>query len=36
MKVEWKPLIWIVTLFLAAFFLPVGTSRFDNAVREAF
>lgn len=35
-KSEWKPLFWIVTLFLAAFYLPVGTSRFDNAVLEAF
>ncbi|RPI93957.1 MAG: hypothetical protein EHM32_07405, partial [Spirochaetales bacterium] len=35
-KSEWKPLFWIVALFFAAFYLPVGTSRFDNAVLEAF
>ncbi len=35
-KSEWKPLVWIVSIFLAAFYLPVGTGRFDNAVIEAF
>jgi uncharacterized membrane protein YraQ (UPF0718 family) len=35
-KSEWKPLFWIIALFLAAFYLPVGSSRFDNAVLEAF
>ncbi len=35
-KSEWKPLFWIIALFLVAFYLPVGTSRFDNAVQEAF
>jgi uncharacterized protein len=33
---EWKPLLWITAIFLAAYFLPVGIPRFDNAVREAF
>lgn len=33
---EWKPLLWITAVFLAAYFLPVGVARFDNAVREAF
>ena len=35
-KSEWKPLFWIAALFLVAFYLPVGTQRFDNAVIEAF
>ena len=33
---EWKPLAIIVAVFLACFYLPVGTQRFDNAVLEAF
>ncbi|MDH4318672.1 MAG: permease [Desulfobulbaceae bacterium] len=33
---EWKPALWILAGFLACFFLPVGTDRFDNAVLEAF
>lgn len=35
-KNEWKPLALIAGLFLACFYLPVGTPRFDNAVTEAF
>jgi len=35
-KEEWKPLLWIVGLFLAFFYLPIGIPRFDNAVMEAF
>jgi uncharacterized membrane protein YraQ (UPF0718 family) len=35
-KEEWKPLAIIVTVFLACFYLPVGTQRFDNAILEAF
>lgn len=35
-KSEWKPLVLIVGLFLACFYLPVGEPRFDNAVTEAF
>lgn len=35
-KTEWKALFWIVAIFLFAFYLPVGTLRFDNAVLEAF
>ncbi len=35
-KTEWKPLVLIAGLFLACFYLPVGTSRFDTAVTEAF
>lgn len=33
---EWKPLALIAGLFLACFYLPVGTPRFDNAIYEAF
>ena len=35
-KQEWKILVGLVAVFLAAYFLPVGTPRFDNAVTEAF
>lgn len=35
-RTEWKPLLLISAVFLAAYFLPVGLPRFDNAVREAF
>jgi uncharacterized membrane protein YraQ (UPF0718 family) len=35
-KSEWKPAVWIVGLFLACFYLPVGVPRFDSAVTEAF
>ena len=34
-KREWKPLAVIVAAFLASFYLPVGVSRFDNAVSES-
>lgn len=34
-KSEWKKLAVIVGVFLAFFYLPVGTERFDNAVMEA-
>jgi uncharacterized membrane protein YraQ (UPF0718 family) len=34
-KTEWKPLAWVLALFLACFFLPVGQPRFDNAVAES-
>jgi uncharacterized protein len=34
-KQEWKALFWMVAAFLAAYFLPVGRERFDNAVYEA-
>jgi len=32
---EWKPLAGIAAAFLALYHLPVGASRFDNAVLEA-
>lgn len=34
-KKEWKPLFLIIGLFLFSFYLPVGNSRFDNAVNES-
>ena len=34
-KSEFKILFWLIALFLLAFYLPVGHSRFDNAVFEA-
>jgi len=34
-KSEWKKLVGIIGVFLAIFYLPVGTERFDNAVMEA-
>ena len=34
-KSEWKNLAVIAGVFLALFYLPVGTERFDNAVMEA-
>ncbi len=34
-KNEWKKLAWIVTGFLACFYLPVGITRFDHALLEA-
>jgi uncharacterized membrane protein YraQ (UPF0718 family) len=35
-KDEWKKLAFIVGAFLVCFYLPVGTTRFDNAILEAF
>ncbi len=34
LKREWRPLVILVGLFLAFFYLPVGTTRFDHAVLE--
>ncbi len=31
---EWKPLAWILAVFLVLFYLPIGISRFDNALME--
>jgi len=33
---EWKKLALIAAVFLALFYIPVGTGRFDNALLEAF
>ena len=35
-KNEWKYLLLIIGVFLACFYLPVGSVRFDNAILEAF
>lgn len=35
-KEEWKKLVYIIAGFLACYYLPVGTGRFDNAVMESF
>ena len=29
---EWKPLAWVVGVFVAAYWLPIGSPRFDGAV----
>jgi len=34
-KSEWKPLAIIAIVFLACFYLPVGSQRFDNAITES-
>ncbi len=34
-KSEWKKLTIIIAAFLGCFYLPVGISRFDNAIMEA-
>jgi uncharacterized membrane protein YraQ (UPF0718 family) len=34
-KREWKILALMAVVFFAAFYLPVGTGRFDNAITEA-
>ena len=35
-KGEWRKLAFIVAIFLACFYLPIGNSRFDGAILEAF
>ncbi len=34
-KTEWKPLAVIVGIFLVSFYLPIGRTRFDNAIMES-
>ncbi len=34
-RTEWKPLAVILAVFLTAFFLPLGNSRYDGALTEA-
>lgn len=34
-KTEWKPLAIITAVFLAFFYLPVGSTRFNNAIMES-
>jgi uncharacterized membrane protein YraQ (UPF0718 family) len=33
---EWKKFAWLAAIFLAAYFLPLGNPKIDNAVLEAF
>ena len=35
-KNEWKSFLTIAIVFIACYYLPVGTARFDNAILEAF
>ncbi len=35
-KAEWKFILWVIVGFILCFYLPVGNSRFDNAILEAF
>jgi uncharacterized membrane protein YraQ (UPF0718 family) len=32
---EWKPLLWVMAVFVGAYWLPIGNARFDGAVVEA-
>ena len=32
---EWKPLAFIIAVFISCYYLPIGYERFDNAVTEA-
>ena len=34
-KKEWKKLVTIVAVFLGCFYLPIGNTRFDNAIMES-
>ncbi len=34
-KVEWKPLFWIIVVFVSCFFLPVETERVQSALIES-
>ncbi len=34
-KTEWKPFVAIAAVFMAFFYLPVGTPRFDSALMES-
>ncbi len=34
-KQEWKALLWVVAAFVAAYYLPAGSARFDGAVLES-
>ena len=36
LKNNWKKITIIIAVFLGCFYLPVGSSRFDNAILEAF
>ncbi|MFA5205879.1 MAG: permease, partial [Lentisphaeria bacterium] len=34
-KTEWQPLAWMAAIFAACYFLPVGQTRFEQALHEA-
>jgi uncharacterized membrane protein YraQ (UPF0718 family) len=34
-KEEWKAILFIIGIFLLLFFLPIGSSRFENAILES-
>jgi hypothetical protein len=34
-KSEWKPLVVIAAVFVAFYYIPIGSLRFDNAIMEA-
>ncbi len=34
-KSEWKPLVIIAAIFVAFYYIPIGSLRFDNAIMEA-
>ncbi len=34
-KTEWKPLVWIIVVFIGCFFLPVETPRVQSAILES-
>ena len=35
-KREYKSVLWIAGFFLAAYFMPVGTPKFNNALYQSF
>ncbi|MDD5705490.1 MAG: permease [Kiritimatiellae bacterium] len=35
LREQWRPFVWLAAAFAAAWFLPVGQARFDNALGEA-
>ncbi len=35
LRTQWRPLLWLSAAFVAAWYLPVGQARFDQALDEA-
>ena len=35
LKEEWKPLLYVIGIFLILFFLPLGWQRFNNSIMES-
>ncbi|MBC8424023.1 permease [bacterium] len=35
-RAQWRPAAWILAVFAACYYLPVGAARFDGALLEAF